>query len=71
MKKILGKILFDKNSYVYFGEILGGFGNAKETKTGGNNGSNIPLLGPWYLLSNTYSNNAFLSTKKNAETATW
>lgn len=32
------------------------------------NDSNIPLLGPWYLLSNTYSNNVFLSTKKSVET---
>lgn len=33
------------------------------------NGPHIPLLGPWYLISNTHSNNVLLSTKKNAETA--
>lgn len=64
VKKILDKILFDKNIYVYYGEILNVSNNALKAK----NGSNISLLGPWYLIANTCSNKIFLSTKKNAET---
>ena len=35
----------------------------------GKNGSHILLLGTWYLISKTHSNNVLLRTKKNAEMA--
>lgn len=64
--KILDKVLFDKNIYVYNDEIESASNwRLKICK----NVSHIPLPRPWYFSSNTYSNNILLNTKENAEAA--